>query len=186
MDPYALKRDNRKKFQDKEKLKRRHATPSDRKYHALNKSEEPVPVVPELQANDYRYHEDISMTYGQDDFNSPEANEKIKEALRRRVNIDDQSLKTPSRMTRKDLDSMSAAELNALLTRRLTPQTANSQTSHLEPHSTLKDESVAKLGASKPKVHGAKYNASGAPQPRQYSAVPAELTSDQDLLDDLI
>lgn len=30
MDPYALKRDNRKKFFDKEKLKRKHATPSDR------------------------------------------------------------------------------------------------------------------------------------------------------------
>ncbi|AET37444.1 uncharacterized protein Ecym_1196 [Eremothecium cymbalariae DBVPG len=38
MDPYSLKQNNRKKFLDKQRLKKRHATPSDRKYSLLNKS----------------------------------------------------------------------------------------------------------------------------------------------------
>ncbi|KAH3900847.1 uncharacterized protein SCDLUD_002301 [Saccharomycodes ludwigii] len=33
---YSLKAENRKKFKDKQKLKRKHATPSDLKYHKIN------------------------------------------------------------------------------------------------------------------------------------------------------
>ncbi|SCU83045.1 LAFA_0D01442g1_1 [Lachancea sp. 'fantastica'] len=120
MDAFALKKDNRKKFQDKEKLKRKHATPSDRKYRALNKTTEPEPELPELQANHYRYHEDLSMTYPQheEDLTSATTTKKLKEVLQARQNStnDNQSQsKSPGLVTKKQLDSMSVDELNSLL-----------------------------------------------------------------------
>ncbi|CUS24189.1 LAQU0S14e02212g1_1 [Lachancea quebecensis] len=177
MDPYALKRDNRKKFFDKEKLKRKHATPSDRKYRALNKSEEVPPPEPELQANDYRYHEDISMTYGQDDFDPQNVNKKLKEVLQSRGDQSEAGIKSTLPMTRKNLDSMTVAELNGLLQRNPGPS-AGAESAQLS-------DSSAPKSADKPSAVKSSRKTSGTAK-LQPSAVPTELESEQDFLDELI
>ncbi|SCU88238.1 LANO_0D01508g1_1 [Lachancea nothofagi CBS 11611] len=169
MDAYALKKDNRKKFQDKEKLKRKHATPSDRKYRSLNKAAEPEPEVPELQANDYRYHEDLTMTYQQDDFNAEKANQKLKQVLQSRGKEETSEAKGP--VTRKHLDSMTVAELNGLLGRK------NSKATQIEEpdlHESPPSRAPMKESRQKPG------------QSKSRSTVPLELESEQDLLDELI
>lgn len=177
MDPYALKRDNRKKFFDKEKLKRKHATPSDRKYRALNKSEELPPPEPELQANDYRYHEDISMAHGQDDFDAQNVNKKLKEVLKGRDVESGSAAKSVLPMTRKNLDSMTVAELNSLLQRDFVPN-ADAKPAQA-PNSTAPNSAVKSSAVKSGR------NTSGTTKP-QPSAVPAELESEQDFLDELI
>ena len=62
MDAYNLKKDNRRKFYDKQKLKHRHATKSDIKYRQLNKEEKTKEVEIEnepLPSNEDRYSGDI-------------------------------------------------------------------------------------------------------------------------------
>ncbi|SCV04625.1 LAME_0H19922g1_1 [Lachancea meyersii CBS 8951] len=178
MDPYAQKRDNRKKFQDKEKLKRRHATPSDRKYRALNKTTEPELEVPELQANHYRYHEDLSMTYQQDeDFDAKETNRKLKQVLQTRKNntsIDD-SHSRPGHVTRRDLDSMSVSDLNQLLGQR-------------KDSNSVQIADTEEIVSEKPDRLEPKREIAGKrKEPNQSrSTIPVDLETDQDLLDELI
>ncbi|SCU95404.1 LADA_0G15434g1_1 [Lachancea dasiensis] len=181
MDPYALKRDNRKKFQDKEKLKRRHATPSDRKYRSLNKTAEPEPEKPELQANHYRYHEDISMTYQDNDFNTTSANRKLKDVLKGRKDLD-LSIPRTAEVTRKDLDSMDVTQLNQLLGRK-----NNRTEENRESNGPQILEKTADQRARRPDP-----NATVNVSPNQHSSlsvhtdIPDELQSEQDLLDELI
>ncbi|KAK5778910.1 uncharacterized protein PWA37_001189 [Arxiozyma heterogenica] len=62
MDTYNLKKDNRKKFYDKQKLKHRHATKSDVKYRQLNKEQNTTDTEVEnepLPSNEDRYSGDI-------------------------------------------------------------------------------------------------------------------------------
>lgn len=62
MDTYNLKKDNRKKFYDKQKLNHRHATKSDVKYRRLNKEQNTTDTEVEnepLPSNEDRYSGDI-------------------------------------------------------------------------------------------------------------------------------
>ncbi|CEP62947.1 uncharacterized protein LALA0_S06e07558g [Lachancea lanzarotensis] len=185
MDAFALKKDNRKKFQDKEKLKRKHATPSDRKYRALNKTTEPEPEVPELQANHYRYHEDLSMTYqtqNDDDSNVGTTNKKLKEILLARQNNTDHDsqyqTKSPSHLTRKELDSMSVAELNRLLGNKqndsisIKPDAGGSKNDNTRFSNHVRGTPAALK--------------SEIPTKTSKSKVPVDLESEQDQLDELI
>lgn len=185
MDPYSLKRDNRKKFQDKQRLKHRHATPSDRKYRSLklqenqnekkeaedNEGEEEV----QPPSNEYRYHEDITMT-----FEHPaelerdlEASKKIREILRSKQGQEepqDVSTSTKETVTTKTLHSMAIDDLNGILG----AQTASSSRGFDEPARRISP--TANKSASK----AAEKTKSAA------SVVPDELQAAQDFLDDLI
>ncbi|SCU86545.1 LAMI_0D02564g1_1 [Lachancea mirantina] len=170
MDPYSLKRDNRKKFFDKEKLKRRHATPSDRKYRILNKQEQSTTEIEEelsLEGNDYRYHEDLSMTYGQDEFDSQQVNRKLKEVLQKKVG--DTDFGASERLTRKNLESMNVDQLNKVLGRN----------KFKSERTELSDALPAK---SVPQIKKAPAQSASATT----SMIPEELETEQSFLDDLI
>ncbi|QLL33041.1 hypothetical protein HG536_0D05620 [Torulaspora globosa] len=187
MDPYSLKRDNRKKFQDKQRLKHRHATPSDRKYRSLkfqenqnekkeaeeNGDEGEEEVQP--PSNEYRYHEDISMT-----FEHPaelerdlKASKKIREILRSKKEQEEPlavSSSTKETVTTKSLHSMAVDDLNGILG----GQTTSSNRGF--------DKPVRRISPTADK------SASKAPEKTKSAAstVPDELQSAQDFLDDLI
>lgn len=184
MDPYSLKRDNRKKFQDKQRLKHRHATPSDRKYRTLNyqekqreeeqtrgaeEEEEPVP------SNEYRYHEDVTMTYQNPAEAEKElnANRLAREVLRARGGQDDpliQSERPKEALTTKDLHAMEIEGLNELLGGKQSRPATKSHFSSQKP---------AKITPKKDTKPGEKVKQTS-------SVVPDELTAEQDFLDGLL
>lgn len=132
MDAFSLKKDNRKKFQDKEKLKRKHATPSDRKYRSLNKKAEAEAQAAEeekqsmtLESNEHRYTSELleEPDTGSGDEQIAVVTAKIKEILLTKG--DEQPFlksttpqDTTRRFTKKQLENMSVSELNELLLNR--------------------------------------------------------------------
>lgn len=166
MDPYSLKRDNRKKFFDKEKLKRKHATPSDRKYRVLNKAENPQEeeLKPELQPNDYRYHEDITMAHATEDFSTQEVNRKLKQILKDRKDSIGEPKEEP--ITKRNLESMDVDKLNSLLG-RAAPQ----KRQVTQPDEKHNERLEIKDNTAKPIVQ---------------SHVPEDLENDQDFLDGIL
>lgn len=184
MDPYSLKRDNRKKFQDKQRLKNRHATPSDRKYRTLNyqekqreeeeakdpeEEEEPTP------SNDYRYHEDISLAFENpmDLERDSDANKKAREALRSKQANEEPLLRAQSSeeaLTTKSLHAMGIDGLNDLLGAKAgLPAAKSASASNRAAKTTVKS---APAPVQKPTV--------------TKSMVPDELVAEQDFLDDLL
>lgn len=138
MDAFNLKKDNRKKFQDKQKLKRRHATQSDLKYRKLNKqqeqekkeedggaeaeeeAEEPLP------SNEDRYATDVLYVAPEQDVQLQEtsnaANKLIKKKLLSSVSKEEsledtlQSLKiSGNNIKSKDLMNMDIGSLNKMI-----------------------------------------------------------------------
>ncbi|GCF01162.1 hypothetical protein ZYGM_002264 [Zygosaccharomyces mellis] len=184
MDPYALKQDNRKRFKDKQKAKQRHATPSDRKYRALkhqeqtqfNEQEAPPPP----PSNEYRYHEDITMSYAQqqDEERNTHANKRAKELL---MNKDDSELdfsqeklskESQAAITRKELEKMDVTDLNRVLGRSHTPDLIKHTDDPLAPPRP----------ATKPQEREKRENSLG----KTNSTVPQDLKDDEAFLDELI
>ncbi|CAI4059946.1 hypothetical protein N7582_001498 [Saccharomyces uvarum] len=186
MDAFSLKKDNRKKFQDKQKLKRKHATPSDRKYRILNRQKEETTAEeqekeqeqeqPELDTNEGRYHEDPVLAF--EDPNtaatSVEVNKVLRDVLRSRQQQEGGSAGTEQTasadaLKTKDLKQMGAAELNHWL----------------HQQNTTTKTTTAAEGATLPSVQ------SEQPAARQQGAtlpadLPEELETDQDFLDGLL
>lgn len=187
MDTFSQKQDNRKRFQDKQRLKHRHATPSDRKYRALkfqeaqkekdaekDNEEKPEEEV-QPPSNDYRYHEDISMT-----FEDPaelerdlKAGKTIRDVLRAKEGQEDPLIASPSAkeaVTTRSLHSMALDDLNGLLGGR------NGDSRREPNHHQARIAPAAKKSATKTVEKTA----------TPTSKVPDELQSAQDFLDDLI
>ncbi|QLQ80068.1 hypothetical protein HG537_0D00680 [Torulaspora globosa] len=184
MDPYSLKRDNRKKFQDKQRLKHRHATPSDRKYRSLKfqenqnekkETEDEDQEEVQVPSNEYRYHEDITMTFEhpaelERDF---KASKKVREILRSKQEREeplDVLCSTNETVTTKSLHSMAVDDLNGIL---------GGQTA---PSSRGFDEPLRRTGPTPHKNSSKIAEKAKTPLP----AVPDELQSEQDFLDGLI
>lgn len=175
MDPYSLKRDNRKKFLDKEKLKRRHATPSDRKYRSLNhqakeeskEQDEEEEEKPQLQSNDYRYADDIATTYAVDDERSLEMNRRLKQVL---LNREESTSANAPAITKKNLETMDVDSLNNILGRQ-SPEKLNEMIEE-KPETTTEPKKASKSSFEAP---------TSSP-----SQLPDELAEEQDFLDDLI
>lgn len=195
MDPYNLKRDNRKKFQDKQRLKQRHATPSDRKYRVLNHQEKEKEHKEEQEngqkieqeeelppSNEYRYHDDADMAFGHktDDERNAEVNKKLKDILSQKArqqedpNLQPQTKNNKDLLTTKELHMMDVDKLNKLLGTSRKPLSSDSSLSM--PTAVIAKHTA---GASKQKQADFQRN----PDP---SKVPNELLEEQDFLDDLI
>ncbi|CAR31052.1 hypothetical protein ZYGR_0P03580 [Zygosaccharomyces rouxii] len=185
MDPYALKQDNRKRFKDKQHAKQRHATPSDRKYRALKRQEQAhedeQEAPPPPPSNEYRYHEDVTMAYGeqQDEERNTHANKRVRELLMNKdegsgLNLDQGGLSKESQaaVTRKELEKMDVAGLNRVLGRSHTPDLVKHTNDPLAPprQATKSQEKARK-----------------EPSPnKNVSTVPQDLKDDEDFLDGLI
>lgn len=193
MDPYSLKRDNRKKFQDKQRLKQRHETPSDRKYRVLNRQEQQAATeqtnqenqdeeVKEPPSNHYRYHEDVTMTFGDpaEEERNIAATRKVRTILNEKAKEDKeedilhQTQNHAASLTTKSLLSMDVDHLNRLLGDRSKPiSSPPSQTSEkLRVRTTSRQTTEKQVNQDSCKINK--------------SNVPDELQSSQDFLDDLI
>lgn len=184
MDPYSLKRDNRKKFQDKQRLKHRHATPSGRKYRTLNhlekqreqeQAKDPEEEETPTPSNEYRYHEDVSMTFENpnDLERNSDANRKAREALRAKIGQDEpllQAQRSKEALTTKDLHAMGIEGLNDLLGSKSGPEITKSRPAQAQPaNSPIKNDTklIQKTAVTK-------------------SMVPDELMAEQNFLDDIL
>ncbi|GAV54624.1 hypothetical protein ZYGR_0AN00920 [Zygosaccharomyces rouxii] len=184
MDPYALKQDNRKRFKDKQKAKQRHATPSDKKYRALKRQEQAQEdeqeTPPPPPSNEYRYHEDVTMAYGQqqDEERNIHANRRVKELLKEKddsgLDFEQERLPKESQatVTKKELEKMDVVDLNRVLGRSHTPDVVEHANDPLAPprHATKPQEKEKKETHLNQSV----------------SAVPQDLKDDEDFLDGLI
>ena len=181
MDAFSLKTDNRKKFQDKQKLKRKHATPSDRKYRLLNRQKEEKATTeekeqdqeqPALKSNEDRYYEDPVL----EDPHSAELNKVLKDVLKNRLQQNDDAtavnnVANKDTLKIKDLKQMSTDELNRWLGR----QNTTSAITAAEPES-----SVVPLH-----VQG-DHDRVGKKISAPSTDLPEELETDQDFLDGLL
>ncbi|EJS44048.1 YER034W [Saccharomyces arboricola H-6] len=196
MDAFSLKKDNRKKFQDKQKLKRKHATPSDRKYRVLNRQKEEAAIEdqnldqeqdqdqeqPALKSNEDRYYEDPALAF--DDPSTAETNAEVnkvlKGVLRSRVEQGDGSpgdnlgANTNSALKIKDLKQMDAAELNRWLGRENKENTTRTGTA-----------AASAAAATTPPVKN-EQNSACQKTTSLSDYLPEELETDQDFLDGLL
>ncbi|CDO91727.1 unnamed protein product [Kluyveromyces dobzhanskii CBS 2104] len=195
MDVYSLKKDNRKKFQDKEKLKRKHATPSDRKYRALNKKAETEERAAEeenkpdpLESNSHRYTSELldELDAGSDDDQIIDVNAKIKQILLTRGDEEPFVKSTATRnangsYTKKQLENMSVSQLNEVLLNRETAPT--SAASEPQP----KQEQRPKTFQSSNGIANSK-DTTAAPVALKStpSSIPNPLKDDEDFLDSMI
>ena len=142
MDLYSQKQDNRQRFQDKRRLKQKHATPSDRKYHNLKRAKEleeqrklqEEAAIEKLGNNFDRYDKDSEKldlnaaldSTVEDENELKAARQRIKKVLEEKKNnegdfcpvetADIMKEYTVSRgYTSKDLHTMDVDQLNALL-----------------------------------------------------------------------
>ncbi|CAB4256213.1 similar to Saccharomyces cerevisiae YER034W Putative protein of unknown function [Maudiozyma barnettii] len=193
MDSYSLKKDNRKKFQDKQKLKHKHATPSDRKYYGLKKDEETrekEKLVAEekerkLGNNLTRYDEDADINEQLDTYDSTSDRQKLQTILQERAEIaangeDDitklMSNKGIDEYTSKDIHSMDVDELNRILGRGDNVGSTVT-TDKLRQTVTNEKEPV------KPLIS---HNNTPAENKKVETFVPSNLQEDQDFLDDIL
>lgn len=185
MDAFSLKKDNRKKFQDKQKLKRKHATPSDRKYRLLNRQKEEKATTeekeqdqeqPALKSNEDRYYEDPVLEDPDSAVANAELNKVLKDVLKNRLQQNDDAtavnnVANKDTLKIKDLKQMSTDELNRWLGR----QNTTSAITAAEPES-----SVVPLH-----VQG-DHDRVGKKISAPSTDLPEELETDQDFLDGLL
>ncbi|CCK70029.1 uncharacterized protein KNAG_0D02800 [Huiozyma naganishii CBS 8797] len=179
-----LKSDNRKRFQDKQKLKRKHATPSDRKYRqqaklaekeAEEKEEDDAPLP--LPSNEERYTRDVLQEIQDKEFDPQSTIDKLKQKWENSDNIggEDTPAKTPP--TRKrDILNMDAKQLNKLLGKTDDAHVGSAE--HIKlPHQGQPREPLTGNGNVKTNKPAAKTS---------QSLLPEDLGQDQDFLDDLL
>ncbi|EDO19167.1 hypothetical protein Kpol_1050p24 [Vanderwaltozyma polyspora DSM 70294] len=195
MDAYSLKKDNRKKFQDKQKLKNKHSTPSDRKYKAVKKAEEDKAAeelkekeeVP-LPSNSDRYNEDVYLAYDgmNDDVITNQATKTLKKILQERSDKSvygepgSEDMLKKEQLTSKDLRSMDIDQLNSLLKKT----TVNSNS----PSSTIGKDKSVEIEPQEPNFN-ARDTGKKLQQPSKEklpSILPNALNEDEGFLDSLI
>ncbi|SMN22729.1 similar to Saccharomyces cerevisiae YER034W Putative protein of unknown function [Maudiozyma saulgeensis] len=194
MDSYSLKKDNRKKFQDKQKLKHKHATPSDKKYYGLKKDEETkekARVAAEekekkLGNNLKRYDEDSDINEQLDTYDSTADRHKLQAILQERAKIaandnDDNisntiTKKTLGEYTSKDIHTMDVDELNRMLGRE------NESGNVL--HNDHSKNSKSKV--NDPVKPISENNTEPIEKKKSETFVPLNLQEDQDFLDDIL
>ena len=201
---YSLKKDNRKKFQDKQKLKHKHSTPSDKKYYHLKKTEESIEdakskqekLEKKLGNNFERYDKDNNNINSDDQgnnvfeqldsYDSTEDRIKLQSILRAREhkNMENQVKKIDTNsFTSRDIHSMGINELNNLIGRTnisiesddTADESLNKTTSQLSPENTHNTNNI------KP---GANSNPNELTQ--DTSLIPSDLQDDQAFLDDIL
>lgn len=199
---YSLKKDNRKKFQDKQKLKHKHSTPSDKKYHHLKTAEESAKdakskkeiLEKKLGNNFERYDQDNTNINSDeqgnnvfeqlDSYDSTADRMKLKSILTEREQEESkQSAKRtdPNSFTSRDIHSMDINELNKLIGRTNinidSDDTANeliNKPTKILPANTTKNDSIKSV--SKPKSKSLQDN----------NLIPSDLQDDQAFLDDIL
>lgn len=176
MDSYNLKRENRKKFQNKEALKKKHSTPSDKKYRKLNKSAEiqnddSHQDTIELESNDYRY-QDHTITNHNEDSDTVGINNILKRVLKDRK---DHIIEKDSKITRMNINHMDVNSLNTLLANDSQIQGNSSET-------TMPKSNVASRVLSKSEPSNKDFKVLR----NTTSFIPKELSGDQEFLDSLI
>ncbi|CAL9736713.1 hypothetical protein MOSE0_K05952 [Monosporozyma servazzii] len=202
MDAFNLKKDNRRKFQDKQKLKRRHATQSDLKYRKINKEaeetkkeneekEEDIP--PPLPSNDDRYTGDVLYIPPEQDTQlqaeSLQANKIIRQKLSEsQSNSLEDSLKSLqindplTSLKGKDILALDIDSLNKMIGRETSmgeegisrKKPARPVIAALSPDAIIKDKAPAP---------GMDFKQDQLPNA---SKVPTELKDDEDFLDGLL
>lgn len=184
MDGFNLKKDNRKKFQDKQKLKRRHATPSDRKYHRLNTAEttdEPARTgdeveveTPQLGSNEDRYVKDI--VYEREDPEweqlSQQTTQLLKNKLMQEQEIDTNRTLASKSYKKKDYLKMDVNELNHVIDSGAT----NTEIDVRDLRDGNSDQNeAATTGLT-----------SQGSQKGHFSKLPSDLNDEQEALDDFL
>lgn len=200
MDAFNLKKDNRKKFQDKQKLKRRHATQSDLKYRKINKEVEEAKeedkdedIPPPLPSNDDRYTGDVLYIPPEQDTQlqaeSLQANKIIRQKLsENQSNSLEDSLK--SLQIKDPLTSLKGKDILALDINSLNKMIGREASTNKEEISQKKPARpvIAALSQetrtdNKPTVPGMGFKEDQLPN---VSKVPTELKDDEDFLDGLL
>lgn len=130
MQTHSLKLDNRMRYQHKERLKKRHATPADYKHYQLKKAPSETthnkqqqhlnePSTEQLHSNAHRYYDDIHLSLSDDDDHVQlQALSKLKQVLPTREDLvsgKQQLTSNKPLLNNKDLVSMSTSDLNAIL-----------------------------------------------------------------------
>lgn len=150
------KSENRKRFQDKQRLKRSHQTPSDRKYRKEQLQAAPIPEKKPLPSNHERY---VEIEQVQEDITdlTQLSKTKLKE------NTTQPSTSNSKNYTAKQLQQMDVDELNRLL--QPTPNNTNTNTTNNNTHTS---------------------NAASSDTTNNASSTPLELHDDEDFLDSLL
>lgn len=194
MDPYSLKRENRKKFQDKEKLKRRHATPSDRKYRALNKAnandtanavdaaDQTTEAAPPLESNEHRYTSELlESTEDATDEEIARLSSKMRDILVKRSQEPSASAGSHELQegfyTRRQLEGMDVDSLNRLLFKTSEQGWSQRSTNAADP-SVQRAATAAATNAKRITTDSA-----GSPVT---SSLPPSLRPEEDFLDGML
>lgn len=187
MDAFNLKKENRKKFSEKQKLKNKHSTQSDRKYKLLNRQkkaseeaakeeetnteEKPAQLPPN---NAYRYHEDIDLAFEDlliDENENKKINEKLKYIIKERIDEEEAGglpgKEDTGKLTKKELEKMDIDSLNKLLGRKV-------------------DEPRGKPMEELPRGDSNTNNPPVQDRNNDETAIPSELADAQDFLDTLL
>ena len=205
MDLYSQKQDNRQRFQDKRRLKQKHATPSDRKYHNLKRAKEleerrklqEEATIEKLGNNFDRYDKDdekldLNAAFEsavEDENELRVARQRIKKVLEEKKNnegdfcpvetADIMKEYTVSRgYTSKDLHTMDVDQLNALL------EAHDGKLSR--GHKTEQMDRTIPSRPSKPKDSKPDSIAVASLPNTRETRLPKELLDDQDFLDSII
>lgn len=208
MDAFNLKKDNRKKFQDKQKLKRRHATQSDLKYRKINKEEERKKeaeeteedeVPPPLPSNEDRYTTDVLYIPPEQDTQlqteSIQANKIIRKKLSEKESnsLEDSlhslQIKDPLiSLKGKDMMTLDINSLNKMIGRDTSENDSDTTSSHKEPVRPVMAV-LSNKTSTNPSTVNVKDTATYQPieqTPMPTSRVPTDLKEDEDFLDGLL
>ncbi|CAL9728493.1 hypothetical protein MOUN0_D05468 [Monosporozyma unispora] len=208
MDAFNLKKDNRKKFQDKQKLKRRHATQSDLKYRKINKEEERKKeaeeteedeVPPPLPSNEDRYTTDVLYIPPEQDTQlqteSIQANKIIRKKLSEKESntLEDSlhslQIKDPlTSLKGKDMMTLDINSLNKMIGRDTSENDSDTTSSHKEPVRPVM-AALSNKTSTNPSTVNVKDTATYQPieqTPMPTSRVPTDLKEDEDFLDGLL
>lgn len=201
MDAFNLKKDNRKKFQDKQKLKRRHATQSDLKYRKLNKEqqqnekntdideqeEEEEEVPPPLPSNEDRYTQDILQVDPEQDLNLQATSQHANKIIRKKLEMQSQEegmledtlkslqIKDPHHLKKSDIMSLDVQSLNQLLGRDSGNDNHPSTIQPVKSKDFKTKVATTAVPSTPPTI----------PEPNQSSMLPDELKEDEEFLDSL-
>lgn len=199
---YSLKKDNRKKFQDKQKLKHKHSTPSDKKYYHLKKTEESIEdaksqkekLEKKLGNNFERYDQDSNNINSDeqgnnvfeqlDSYDSTQDRIKLQSILKEREQKEKETemrqqhdtKMDPNSFTSRDIHSMDINELNNLIGRtKIVDEPAN--------ESLILDKIVTETPSNIIKIENPK---PVSKQVQDNSLIPSDLQDDQAFLDDIL
>lgn len=193
MDSYSLKQDNRRKFHDKEKLKRKHATPSDRKHRILNKKlsqeESPLPCEEEHQksdedsllSNEHRYSNDL-LNAEENNAEISGINSKLKQILAQRSQ---RTTLTETQKTgnykRADLENMNIASLNTILSQHKVVSRAPPEETAVNQKPCLSTPEKKQTAKETNYHRGSSVSSKSIP-----SNIPTTLQEDESFLDGMI